>query len=581
MADGKGPPQVETHRGVSNPRGGLRWTPGFSTSRSTTDQDSAPRFIPPVGRLAEHGVPHDQHPLRRPRRRARGAPGRAADAAGGRPSLAFVAGESGVGKSRLPPSSTGTRARPARACCGRLRRAGRGRAALRAARRRAAPAGPRRRPGVRRLPRARARRSPRCSPGSARVARPATRPTQARLFEALLALLEPLGRGRAGAAGDRGPPLGRPLDARASSASSRARSATERVLVVATYRPDELHRRHPLRPLLAELERDPRARRVELAALHAATSSPSSSPTSSAPRPTRSCVERLYARSEGNPLFAEELLAAGTDGRGALPPTLRDALMLRIERLSPTAQELLRLLAAGRRLDHELLAEVSGLDAAALRDALREAVAAHIVVALADGTLRVPPRAAARGRPRRPAARRARRAAPALARALEERARPATAARTSPRASPTTTSRPATSRRRWPRPCAPRGPPRASSLRRGARAVRARARAVGPRATTPELAGSDQVELLRRAACAADPRGRPGRARDAAARARSSSSTSGRRAGGRLLELGSASRSWTLRAQDAIEAIAPARSRCCPRTSRARARRLLARHAKG
>ena len=38
----------------------------------------------------------------------------------------------------------------------------------------------------------------------------------------------------------------------------------ERVLVVTTYRPDELHRRHPLRPLLAELERDARARRVEL-----------------------------------------------------------------------------------------------------------------------------------------------------------------------------------------------------------------------------------------------------------------------------------------------------------------------------
>ena len=38
-------------------------------------------------------------------------------------------------------------------------------------------------------------------------------------------------------------------------------------MVVATYRPDELHRRHPLRPLLAELERGPRARRIELAPL--------------------------------------------------------------------------------------------------------------------------------------------------------------------------------------------------------------------------------------------------------------------------------------------------------------------------
>ena len=52
-------------------------------------------------------------------------------------------------------------------------------------------------------------------------------------------------------------------------------------------------------------------------------------------------------RSEGNPLFTEELLAAGLDGRGAMPPTLRDALMVRIERLSEDAQEILRVLAAG------------------------------------------------------------------------------------------------------------------------------------------------------------------------------------------------------------------------------------------
>jgi predicted ATPase len=42
-----------------------------------------------------------------------------------------------------------------------------------------------------------------------------------------------------------------------------ARSLTdERVLVVGSYRPDELRRRHPLRSLLAELERAPHARRV-------------------------------------------------------------------------------------------------------------------------------------------------------------------------------------------------------------------------------------------------------------------------------------------------------------------------------
>ena len=52
----------------------------------------------------------------------------------------------------------------------------------------------------------------------------------------------------------------------------------------------------------------------------------------------RSSCERLFERSEGNPLYTEELLAAGLDGRGAAPQSLRDAFMLRIERLSPDAQ---------------------------------------------------------------------------------------------------------------------------------------------------------------------------------------------------------------------------------------------------
>ena len=158
----------------------------------------------------------------------------------------------------------------------------------------------------------------------------------------------------------------------------------ERVLVVTTYRPDELHRRHPLRPLLAELERDARARRVELKPLTRTELAEQLNDILGA-APAEDLLSRLFARSEGNPLFAEELLAAGTDGRGSLPPTLRDALMLRIERLSGDAQETLRVLAAGRRLDHEILTEASGIDPRALRDALREAVAAQLVVADEEG----------------------------------------------------------------------------------------------------------------------------------------------------------------------------------------------------
>ena len=67
--------------------------------------------------------------------------------------------------------------------------------------------------------------------------------------------------------------------------------------------------------------------------------------------PDETLVDRLYARSEGNPLYTEELLAAGLDGRGAAPQSLRDAFMLRIERLSRDAQRAARGIAVGRRLE--------------------------------------------------------------------------------------------------------------------------------------------------------------------------------------------------------------------------------------
>jgi predicted ATPase len=155
-------------------------------------------------------------------------------------------------------------------------------------------------------------------------------------------------------------------------------------MVVATYRPDELHRRHPLRPLLAELERGPRARRIELVPLTRTELAEQLEDILGA-APDDGRVARMYARSEGNPLFTEELLAAGLDGRGELPPTLRDALMVRIEALPQDAQEVLRVISAGRSLDHALLAEASGLESGALREALREAAAGHVITADDEG----------------------------------------------------------------------------------------------------------------------------------------------------------------------------------------------------
>jgi DNA-binding CsgD family transcriptional regulator/tetratricopeptide (TPR) repeat protein len=157
----------------------------------------------------------------------------------------------------------------------------------------------------------------------------------------------------------------------------------ERVMLLLTYRTDELHRRHPLRPLLSELERLGRARRIDLAPFDRDELSEALADILGA-QPEGPLLERLYARSEGNPLFTEELLAAGLDGRGSAPQSLRDAFMARIERLSPDAQRVARAVAVGRALDEPGLAAVTELGRSALQTALREAVAEQMLVGVQE-----------------------------------------------------------------------------------------------------------------------------------------------------------------------------------------------------
>ena len=160
----------------------------------------------------------------------------------------------------------------------------------------------------------------------------------------------------------------------------------ERVMLLLSYRTDELHRRHPLRSLLAELERLERARRVELDPFDRLELAEALTDILGE-APTEKLVERLYMRSEGNPLYTEELLAAGLDGRGAAPQSLRDAFMLRIERLSPGAQSAARAISAARALDEVTISEVTGIEPDPLHQALREAVAEQVLVAGEDGRL--------------------------------------------------------------------------------------------------------------------------------------------------------------------------------------------------
>src|SRR6185312_7239644 len=136
-----------------------------------------------------------------------------------------------------------------------------------------------------------------------------------------------------------------------------------------SYRSDELHRRHALRPLLSELERLPSARRLELFPFDRAELAEALADILG-DTPTQELVDRLFARSEGNPLYTEELLAAGLDGRGTTPQSLRDAFMLRIERLSDAGQRAARAIAVGRALDEDTIAEVTEIEHEALHTAL-------------------------------------------------------------------------------------------------------------------------------------------------------------------------------------------------------------------
>ena len=83
----------------------------------------------------------------------------------------------------------------------------------------------------------------------------------------------------------------------------------ERVALIGSYRTDDLHRRHPLRPVVAELLRLPSVIAVDLAPL--APSALAEHLTATAPvRIDATELNDIVARAEGNAYYAEELLAA-------------------------------------------------------------------------------------------------------------------------------------------------------------------------------------------------------------------------------------------------------------------------------
>ncbi|MEV4085973.1 LuxR C-terminal-related transcriptional regulator, partial [Nonomuraea fuscirosea] len=199
---------------------------------------------------------------------------------------------------------------------------------------------------------------------------------RARLFEQFLSLLERLAEHR--------PTILVIEDIHWADRSSRDLIAflsrnlhTPQVLIVMTYRSDDLHRQHPLRPVLAELGRVHGVHRLDLPRL--SRDEVAQQMTAILGRtPAYGKVDTVYERSEGIPLFVEAMLESGDEC--TFPDSMQDLILGCVERLPEETQRVLRVAAAGgNRVGHALLAAVSGLSDVDLETALRPAIMGNVL----------------------------------------------------------------------------------------------------------------------------------------------------------------------------------------------------------
>ncbi|WP_106816722.1 helix-turn-helix transcriptional regulator [Microbacterium timonense] len=152
-----------------------------------------------------------------------------------------------------------------------------------------------------------------------------------------------------------------------------------RLTLVATYRSDDIDRFHPLRPVLAELDRTRSVVRVEVSPL--TPDEVAEQVAQLAPGFDPRMIEALAERSGGIPFLVEELVDLGDR---ALPDTLRELVLARYARLGDDAQQIVRAMAAGgMHVDDDVLAAVTAIDEQARDQAVREAIDTRVI--LSDG----------------------------------------------------------------------------------------------------------------------------------------------------------------------------------------------------
>jgi len=159
----------------------------------------------------------------------------------------------------------------------------------------------------------------------------------------------------------------------------------ERVLLMLTIRTDESDPTGTFLGYLAGLERGERVDRLDLARFDRSDlAALMTDELGGAPDPD--LVDRTLERSGGNPFYAEQVLAASREaGAGALPARLRDVLLARAAAVPAAGQEVLRVAsAAGARIDEDMLTAVSDLAPPVVRAGLREVVDRRILIPAPD-----------------------------------------------------------------------------------------------------------------------------------------------------------------------------------------------------
>ncbi len=157
----------------------------------------------------------------------------------------------------------------------------------------------------------------------------------------------------------------------------------ERVVLVATYRADEVAPTSALAGWLAELGRLPITRRLALDRLGPEQTTLLIARLVADPDPA--LVGSTLARSAGNPLFVEHLLRQPA-GDPALPTTLHDLLLARVRTQSEDTQALLRALAVlARPAEIELVAQLLAAEPAEVERQARPALDQHVLEARSDG----------------------------------------------------------------------------------------------------------------------------------------------------------------------------------------------------